>query len=75
MTQTSSILSHLKIYGSITPIEALELFGCFRLSGRILELREAGYPIRTKYIHKNGKIFAEYWLDKEQMTTGQVSFV
>ena len=31
--------------------------------------------IQKKYITKNGKTFAEYWLDKEQMKTGQVSFV
>lgn len=44
-TQTASILSHLSVHGSITPREALDLYGCFRLAARICELRKAGHVI------------------------------
>ncbi len=40
-------LEYMTLYGSITPREALDAFGCMRLSGRIGELREDGYDILT----------------------------
>lgn len=30
-SQKQAVLSHLKEYGSITPLEALKLYGCLRL--------------------------------------------
>jgi len=46
--------------GSITPQEALSLFGCFRLAARIDELRQDGIPIRTEMVTQNGRDFAKY---------------
>ena len=46
-------------YG-ITQIQALEKWGCMRLSARINELRKIGMPIITHTIHENGKSFAKY---------------
>ncbi|MEK5756579.1 helix-turn-helix domain-containing protein [Acinetobacter variabilis] len=46
-TQLQHILNHLKQFKTITPIEALEHYGCFRLSAVILKLRDAGYDIVT----------------------------
>ena len=34
-SQTTEILSHLKQHKTITAIEALKLYGCFRLAARI----------------------------------------
>ena len=62
MTQNKLILQHLLYYKSLTPLEALNLYGCFRLSARILELRKKGYDIKTENITKDGKTFAEYSL-------------
>ena len=62
MSQTAQILSHLN-KKPITPIEALKKYGCFRLSARILDLREAGYKIRTDLIKMGGKRFASYTLE------------
>ena len=45
MTQTQMILNHLKSFGSITPRDALELYGCMRLGARIYDLRKAGHSI------------------------------
>jgi hypothetical protein len=50
-------------YG-ITPLQALEKWGCMRLSARIEELRKAGFPIVTEMAKQNGKIFARYRMAK-----------
>ena len=43
------ILEHLEKYGSITPLQALDLYGCFRLAARVHELRKHyGVPIRDE---------------------------
>ena len=47
MTQTALILSHLKEGNSITALEALYDFGCFRLASRINELKKAGHNIES----------------------------
>jgi hypothetical protein len=47
MTQKEKILLHLKRHGSITQKEAIGLFQCYRLSGRILELRQEGSNIES----------------------------
>ena len=39
-TQNLQILSYLKKGKPITPLEALEKFGCWRLSARIYDLRK-----------------------------------
>lgn len=48
MSQLDAILKHLKKYGSITPYEALQEYGCFRLGARIWDLRDLGYEIDTE---------------------------
>lgn len=47
MTQNELILEHLSKKGPITPAEAMEQYGVYRLGARISELREQGYPIET----------------------------
>lgn len=48
MSQNKQILRYLQTHKrGITPIDALQKFGCFRLSARISDLREKGYDIRT----------------------------
>lgn len=42
MTQNEMILDHLRTYGKITPLSALEQYGCMRLAARISDLREQG---------------------------------
>ena len=48
----------------ITPLQALEKWGCMRLSARIEELRKAGFPIVTEMAKQNGKTFARYRMAK-----------
>jgi hypothetical protein len=48
--------------GRITPLGALEVYGCFRLAARIADLRAEGMAITMKRVKRNGKTFAEYSL-------------
>ena len=61
ISQRKLILDYLRVTGSITPIDALEQLGCFRLSARIKELRDMGYDIRTVKEHRYGKHYARYY--------------
>ena len=47
MNKTTEVLRHLKEKGSITSVEAIQLFGATRLSAIIFRLREKGYGIKT----------------------------
>ena len=62
MTQNQQIKSYLEKGKSITPIQALNKFGCFRLAARISDLRNDGLNIATKIVTKDGKTFASYKL-------------
>jgi hypothetical protein len=64
MTQAQRILIYLKTGKSLTPLEALKKFGCFRLAARISDLRSQGHTIWTNYITKDNKTFAAYKLSK-----------
>lgn len=61
-SQNAKILKHLKKHGSITPLEALTKYGCFRLSARIYQLKSLGFSIKTEIIHnlKLNKRYAKY---------------
>ena len=62
MTQNQQIKSYLEKGKSITPLQALNKFGCFRLAARISDLRNEGLKIATKIVTKDGKTFAKYYL-------------
>jgi len=59
-TQNEQIKAYLSKGKSITPLDALNKFGCFRLSARIKNLRDEGLNIVTKYVTKDNKTFASY---------------
>lgn len=62
MTQTEQILEHLRKQGSINPMLALKLYGCFRLAARISDLKEQGYLISSIMCSRRGKRYAAYSL-------------
>jgi hypothetical protein len=64
-SQNKQILSYLQKGGKITPLEALNKFGCLRLSGRIFDLKEDGHDIKMKMVVRNGKRVAQYWIEKK----------
>ena len=53
-TQYFQILDWLKSGRTITPLEALERFGCLRLGARIYEMRQEGFGIKREMV-KVGK--------------------
>lgn len=59
MSQCLEIQRHLSKGHTLTPLQALRKFGCMRLSGRILELRER-WPIKTEMVRIGGKRVARY---------------
>jgi len=74
MTQNEMIYNHLVEFGSITPMKAIEEYGCMRLAARISELKEGmkdtGLTIRTDMVQRKNRFgktvsFAEYTLVKE----------
>ena len=65
-TQREMILDHLKQGGQVTPLEAIDKFGCLRLGARIFELRRNGWPIEKTIVRGKGhKCWAKYYLDTE----------
>ena len=61
-TQCEFLLQYLRRFDSITPLEALNAFGCLRLSARVADLRADGYSITTE-LHKGTKNYAIYRLE------------
>ena len=63
--QCAAILAHMR-KKPITPLDALNQYGCFRLSARIHDLRSRGHNIETKIQQRYGKRFAEYHLNEQE---------
>lgn len=62
-TQCAQILAHLQAGNSITGIDALNMFGCFRLPSRIWDLKQKGHEIDKATVElNNGKRVASYRL-------------
>jgi hypothetical protein len=60
-TQSDQILKHLKSGQTITPLEALRRFGCFRLGARIYDLKQEGHAIEKQMVDVGkGKRVASY---------------
>ena len=60
--QAKMIAAHLKAGKTITALEALQKFGCFRLAARIADIRKSGMHIVTSYTERDGKRWATYRL-------------
>jgi hypothetical protein len=61
-SQSLKILNHM-MKRPITPLEALNKFGCFRLAARIHELKNMGWTIRSSKVTRNNKTIAQYSLN------------
>ena len=62
MSQTKQILKHLQKGKTITAIQALNLFGCFRLASRINDLGRMGIIVDRVTVVKDKKRFAKYFI-------------
>lgn len=63
-SQTALIKGWLLNGYSLTTLEALQMFRCFRLAARIDNLRSDGLPILTEMVDIDGKRVAKYSLIK-----------
>lgn len=63
-SQNALIKGWLLNGNSITPMEALNMFGCFRLSARIANLRDDGMQVVTDMVTINDKRVARYYLSR-----------
>lgn len=63
-SQKERILRWMLGGNSITPVEALNRFGSFRLGARIADLKADGWDIRTDMVRdgRTGKRYARYSL-------------
>lgn len=66
--QRDMILRYMQENKSITPVDALKEFGCFRLAARISDLKADGYRIgsrtrKAKNRYGDSIRFAEYYLE------------
>lgn len=67
MSQNDKILDYLKNHDYISQYEAALMFGCYRLSARIADLKMRGCEIKTTMVSKknadgNTVNFAQYSL-------------
>lgn len=61
--QKLAILECFFFGGRLTPMEALVRFGTFKISTRVSELRDEGFPIRDQWVTlESGKKVKEYWM-------------
>ena len=65
MNQTTQIQNHLEQGNTLTAIEALNLFGVFRLSARVKNLRDNGMNIITETVTKDNKSYAKYRMEEK----------
>lgn len=64
MTQNDTLLNHMMTGRSISPLEALGLYGVFRLAARMFELKAMGVDIqKNTKVDINGKQYAEYFVN------------
>lgn len=63
-TQQQHIREYLESGRAITPLEALEMFGCLRLGAQIFALKKKGMPIEMtmKKDENTGKRYAVYFI-------------
>ena len=70
LTHYDRILTHLKVYGKITQLDALREYSCMRLSAVIYLLRQDGYNIVSNFKQSKNKFgekvtFVEYSLEEK----------
>ena len=62
--QRKKILNYLQSGKGLTALDALQKFGCFRLSARIHELKKS-YPIQSQFVQRGKKQVKLYYIKGE----------
>lgn len=64
-SQTARIHEYMQKGNTITPLEALDKFGCFRLSERIREIEKLGVKVvHGRHVTPDGKRVGKYWIEE-----------
>ncbi|MCK8905819.1 helix-turn-helix domain-containing protein [Haemophilus influenzae] len=63
-SQCDRILRYLQSGKRLTSLEALDKFGCLRLSARILDLKNRWHQISDEFVHDalTGKVYKAYFM-------------
>lgn len=62
-SQESKILDYMLRGHRITGIDALNLYGCFRLPARIADIVKRGFTVQSEFITTDtGKRVKAYWI-------------
>ena len=62
-SQTQRILEYMLQGHAITPLEALNTFGCGRLAARVADIRAKGYLVYSEFVTTpSGKRVKQYYL-------------
>jgi len=69
-SQKNRILRHLKDYGHINPMQAMQEYGVMRLASRISDLKQDGIGIGSKWIHGKNR-YGEKTKYKEYFLVGE----
>ena len=66
-TQCDVVLRYIQKFGSITALQAMEAFQCYRLAARIKDLRDMGYSIETHTDENKKGTHARYTIPEEEL--------
>ena len=61
-TQEARIFDYLIEGNTLTPLEALEKFGCLRLGARIFDLRKKGFNVQMRLVRNDNQNFAQHFI-------------
>lgn len=65
MSQKQQVLQHLRAGEHLTPLEAIGLYGIYRLAARIFELRAEGHDIKSDVQYDtHSRPYARYTLSQ-----------
>lgn len=73
-TQNDTIKAHLLAGRCISTWQAYKQYNITCLAQRVHDLRNAGLPIKSKIVVRDGKRFSNYWLDSEDLPLSSLSY-
>lgn len=65
-SQERMIMGHMLRGNRITPLYALEHFGCERLAARIADIKKRGHDVKSEFVTlPSGKRVKQYWIEDQ----------
>lgn len=72
-SQRLEVLRTLAKGETLTPLQAFTRFNCLTLSQRVTELRDQGWPVKSKLVRVGAKLVAQYSLPRAQRARAMVA--